>query len=964
MSLDTMRFQLATGPRVTEDWRRWGPYLSERQWGTVREDYSPGGTAWDYFPHDHARSRAYRWGEDGIAGISDDRQRLCFAVALWNGRDPILKERLFGLTNGEGNHGEDVKELYWYLDATPSHSYLKMLYKYPQREFPYGQLVEENARRKSQPELPEFELLDTGIFDDDRYWDVFVEYAKASPEDILVRLTVHNRGPEEATLHVLPQLWFRNIWSWKPDGKTRRLHMDDDGSVVAQHHRLGEYRLFADAKAESVQWLFTENDTNPRLFGESREGFFKDAFHEYVVHGDRSAVNSMQEGTKAAAHYIVTVPAQSSREIHLRLLKMERGLRSASPLDGSDTSNPFERPANGSSGNGLDAALLFEDFDSIFTRRIAEADAFYRELQQDIPDADARLVQRQAFAGMIWSKQFFHYDIPEWLKGDKTQPPPPLERKRGRNSEWFHLNNADIISMPDKWEYPWYAAWDLAFHCIPLAMVDAEFAKGQLVLLTREWYMHPNGQLPAYEWAFGDVNPPVHAWATWRVFQIDRKQRRAKNPEDHGDLQFLERVFHKLMLNFTWWVNRKDAQGRNIFQGGFLGLDNIGVFDRSAPLPTGGYINQADGTSWMAMYSLNLMRIALELALHNKVYEDIATKFFEHFLGIAAAINSDEDEEGLWDGDDEFYYDELRTPGGREIALKVRSMVGLIPLFAVEVLDPELLERLPDFYARLKWFLEYRPDLAKLVSRWQEEGSRHRHLLSLLRGHRMKCLLRRLLDETEFLSDYGVRALSKVHEHDPYRFVCQGGQLEVRYWPGESLSGLFGGNSNWRGPIWMPVNYLLIESLQRFHHYYGDDFKIECPTGSKKFVTIDDAAEEIARRLSRLFLKDETGARPVMKYHPKLATDPHFRDYILFHEYFHGDTGRGVGASHQTGWTGLIAKLLQPRVKTEDVEELKASVPDEPPAPGVNIDAGMESEFLMPAPKRRARAKKAKARKS
>jgi hypothetical protein len=930
MSLDTMRFQLATGPRVNDDWRRWGPYLSERQWGTVREDYSPGGTAWEYFPHDHARSRAYRWGEDGIAGICDDRQRLCFAVALWNGQDPILKERFFGLTNSEGNHGEDVKELYWYLDATPSHSYLKMLYKYPQRAFPYAQLVEENARRKANPALPEFELLDTGIFDDDRYWDVFVEYAKASPEDILVRITVHNRGPEEATLHVLPQLWFRNIWSWKPDGKTRALRGNDDGSVVAEHHRLGEYRLYAEpfintglqpgdsgnarmtnrlsgltqstdantrlkpgANENGPRLLFTENNTNPRIFGQSEEGFFKDAFHEYVVKGNEAAVNAAKTGTKAAAHYKVTVPARGSREIRLRLV--------------AAGSHPQPQ--------------LFADFDFIFNQRIAEADAFYAEIQKDITDPDARLVQRQAFAGMIWSKQFFYYDVPEWLKGDKTQPPPPTKRKHARNSEWFHLNNADIISMPDKWEYPWFAAWDLAFHCIPLAMVDAEFAKNQLVLLTREWYMHPNGQLPAYEWAFGDVNPPVHAWAAWRVFQIDRKQRRTKNPDDPGDLAFLERVFHKLLLNFTWWVNRKDAQGRNIFQGGFLGLDNIGVFDRSAPLPTGGYINQADGTSWMAMYSLNLMRIALELALHNKVYEDIATKFFEHFLGIAAAINGTEDGMGLWDEQDEFYYDELRTPGGREMPLKIRSMVGLIPLFAVEVLEPELLERLPDFHARMKWYLQYRPDLAKLVSRWEETGSGHRHLLSLLRGHRMKCLLRRLLDESEFLSDYGVRALSKVHEREPYRLMCHGTELEVRYWPGESLSGLFGGNSNWRGPIWMPVNYLLIESLQRFHHYYGDDFKIECPVGSKKLVTINDAADEIGRRLGRLFLKNENGVRPVSNYHDKLARDPHFRDYVLFHEYFHGDTGRGVGASHQTGWTGLIAKLLQPRVKAECAEE-------------------------------------------
>ena len=959
MSLDTMRFQLATGPRVTDDWRRWGPYLSERQWGTVREDYSPGGTAWEYFPHEHARSRAYRWGEDGIAGICDDRQRLCFAVGLWNGRDPILKERLFGLTNSEGNHGEDVKELYWYLDATPSHSYLKMLYKYPQREFPYAQLLEENARRKADPSLPEFELLDTGLFDEDRYWDVFVEYAKASPEDMLVRITVHNRGPEEATLHVLPQLWFRNIWSWKPDGKTRQLRAGDDDSVIAEHHRLGEYRLWAKAesgkqKAEMPKWLFTENDTNPKLFGATAAGFFKDSFHDYVVNGNHAAVNPNREGTKAAAHYVVTVAAGGSQEIRLRLAKSEeRGLQAASPFATDGASSPSASSLPDSSRSGLKAALHkpFADFDTVFRQRVDEADAFYREIQRDIPDADARLVQRQAFAGMIWSKQFFYYDMPEWLNGDKGQPPPPAERKHARNSEWFHLNNADIISMPDKWEYPWYAAWDLAFHCIPLAMIDAEFAKSQLLLLTREWYMHPNGQLPAYEWAFGDVNPPVHAWATWRVFQIDRKQRRVKNPDDPGDLAFLERVFHKLMLNFTWWVNRKDSQGRNIFQGGFLGLDNIGVFDRSAPLPTGGYINQADGTSWMAMYSLNLMRIALELALHNKVYEDIATKFFEHFLSIAAAINSTEDGEGLWDAEDEFYYDQLRTPGGRELKMKVRSMVGLIPLFAVEVLDPELLEKLPAFHARMKWFLQYRPDLAKLVSRWEDTGKGQRHLLSLLRGHRMKCLLRRLLDESEFLSDYGVRALSKVHEREPYRLTCHGTELEVAYWPAESKSGLFGGNSNWRGPIWMPVNFLLIESLQKFHHYYGDDFKIECPTHSGKLATINDAADEISRRLTRVFLKDESGARPVMKYHDKLARDPYFCDGVLFHEYFHGDTGRGVGASHQTGWTGLIAKLLQPRVKTEGREESLASA---------GGGAAEESPFLVrPAPKaKKSRAKR------
>jgi hypothetical protein len=882
MDTNTEKMRLAEDKAGKAKWRFFGPYLSERQWGTVREDYSPGGTAWDYLPHDHARSRAYRWGEDGIAGISDDQCRLCLSLALWNGKDPILKERFFGLTNSEGNHGEDVKELYYYLDATPTHSYLKMLYKYPQREYPYAQLVAENARRKGDSRQPEFELLDTGIFDDDRYWDVFVEYAKAAPDDILMRVTVHNRGPEEATIHLLPQLWFRNTWSWKANAAKPELSLTNRGAVMAKHSDLGSFNLYSDGKPEV---LFCNNETNARrLYGQSDlPGHFKDGFDEYVVHGRQEAANPDRVGTKAGVLYKLSIPPNGARQIKLRL---------------SNETKP--KP--------------FSDFDKVFAQRLKEADEFYARLQQDITDADARNVQRQAFAGMIWSKQFFYYDVPEWIKGDSSQPAPPGERKWGRNREWLHLNNADIISMPDKWEYPWYAAWDLAFHCIPLALVDAEFAKQQLVLLTREWYMHPNGQLPAYEWALGDVNPPVHAWATWRVFQMDRKHRRESNPDDSGDLKFLECVFHKLMLNFTWWVNRKDAQGRNIFQGGFLGLDNIGVFDRSAPLPTGGFINQADGTAWMAMYSLNLMRIALELAKHNDVYEDIATKFFEHFLHIVEAMNNIGDEGiGLWCDKDEFYYDALNLPNGQSVPLKVRSMVGLIPLFAVETLDAGLLEQLPGFAGRLEWFLNYRPDLAKLVSRWQERGMGSRHLLSLLRGHRMKCLLRRLLDETEFLSDYGVRALSKVHEREPYRLDANGMANEVRYWPAESMSGLFGGNSNWRGPIWMPVNYLIIESLQKFHHYYGDDFKVECPTGSAKFITINEVADELSRRLSRLFLKGEDGQRPVLKYHPKLASDPHFKDYVLFHEYFHGDTGRGVGAAHQTGWTGLVAKLLQPR---------------------------------------------------
>ncbi|MBK8004948.1 MAG: glucosidase [Gemmatimonadetes bacterium] len=861
----------------TADWRRWGPYLAERQWGTVREDYSADGAAWHYFPHDHAQSRAYRWGEDGLAGVSDAQQRLCLSLALWNGQDPILKERLFGLTNAEGNHGEDVKELYYYLDATPSHAYLKMLYKYPQRAFPYEALVRENARRGVGE--PEFELLDTGVLDDDRYFDVEVEYAKASADDLVVRITAHNRGPEAAELHLLPQLWFRNTWSWQAEAERPSLRADN-GAVLVQHPTLGAYRW---APEGAVELLFTDNETNaPRLYGAEPDARrYKDAFHERVIHGNRDALRADRMGTKAAAWYRATIAAGGSYAVTVRL----------SP---GHEAPPRSRPA--------DARALLE-------LRRQEADQFYAELQAGIPDADARLVQRQALAGMLWSKQFFHYDVPAWLEGDPAQPAPPGGRKHGRNREWRHLNNADIISMPDTWEYPWYAAWDLAFHCIPLALVDPEFAKEQLVLLTREWYMHPNGQLPAYEWAFGDVNPPVHAWATWRVFQMDRKRRGGA-----GDLAFLERVFHKLMLNFTWWVNRKDAQGRNVFQGGFLGLDNIGVFDRSAPLPTGGHINQADGTAWMGMYSLNLMRIALELARHNRVYEDIATKFFEHFLHIAEAMtNLGGDGVALWDEQDQFYYDVLNTPDDRLIPLRVRSMVGLIPLFAVETIEESLLEELPEFARRLRWFLDYRPELAALVSRWGEPGMGERRLLSLLRGHRMKKLLQRMLDETEFLSPYGIRALSKHHEATPYVFDVMGMPLTVRYQPGESDSGLFGGNSNWRGPIWFPVNYLLIESLQKFHHYYSDDFRVECPTGSGRHLTLAEVADELSRRLAGIFLRDGEGRRAVFGANEKLQRDPHFRDLVLFHEYFHGDSGRGVGASHQTGWTGLIAKLLMPR---------------------------------------------------
>jgi hypothetical protein len=870
------QLRLAEDERGERAWRRWGPYLSERQWGTVREDYSAYGSAWEYLSHDASRSRAYRWGEDGIAGFSDDRQLLCLAVALWNGRDPILKERLFGLTNREGNHGEDVKELYYYLDATPTSSYLKMLYKYPQAEFPYARLVAENARRRNGE--PEFELSDTGIFDEGRYFDVFVEYAKGGPADILMRITVHNRGPEAAAIDVLPQLWFRNTWSWDNAEGRPELRAAGDDVVEVEHPELGELAFHHDGAATL---LFCDNDTNrARLFGVGAPGAFKDAFHEYVVAGRRDAVNPRRAGTKAAVRYELVVPAHESRELRLRL------------RDGPRSSTPFG------------------DFDAIFDARRKEADEFYAEVQRGIPDAERRSVQREAFAGLLWSRQFYFYDVPLWLRGDPAQPAPPSTRCKGRNHDWQHLNNADVISMPDKWEFPWYASWDLAFHCIPLALVDAAFAKSQLVLLLREWYMHPNGQLPAYEWALGDVNPPVHAWAAWRVFQIDRAQR-----GDEGDLAFLERILHKLMLNFTWWVNRKDLRGNNIFQGGFLGLDNVGVFDRGAPLPIGDHINQSDGTSWMAMYSLNLMRIALELARRDPVYEDIATKFFEHFMQIAGAMSTMAgDGPGLWDERDEFFYDALELPDGTHIPLRVRSMVGLIPLLAVETLEPELLEKVPGFRGRLEWFLEHRPALARLVSRWHEPGRGDRRLLSLLRGHRMKCLLRRMLDETEFLSGHGVRSLSRHHRESPYVLTRGGQEYAVSYEPAESTTDLFGGNSNWRGPIWFPVNFMIIESLRQFHHYYGDDFRVECPTGSGIMLTLEQVADELTGRLTRLFLRDADGRRPGAGRMGSLGTDPHFRDYVLFHEFFDGDNGEGLGASHQTGWTGLVATLLQPRV--------------------------------------------------
>ncbi len=862
-------------------WKQWGPYVTDRQWGTVREDYSADGNAWQYISHDAARSKAYRWGEEGIAGISDSHQLICFAIGLWNKKDPIIKERYFGLTGNEGNHGEDVKELYYYLDNTPTHSYMKMLYKYPQQEYPYKWLIDENKRRSKLD--PEFELIDTGIFNEDKYFDVFIEYAKASENDILIKITVHNRGKEAASLNVLPTIWYRNTWDWGYDEYEYKPEMmsSNTADILIPHKYFEDYTLYFDKEYvdKKLPLLFCDNETNnQRLYNSpNKSPFAKDAINEYIVHGKTDAVNINAVGTKAAINYDVTINGGESQTFRLRL----------SP-------KPLPHP--------------FDDYDTLFDAAKNNADAFYDDLQKDIQSEDEKRVQRQAFAGMLWSKQYFDYNVDKWLNGDPSQPAPPEERKKGRNSGWKHLNNADIISMPDKWEYPWYAAWDLAFHCIPFAMIDSDFAKHQLLLLTKEWYMHPNGQLPAYEWAFSDVNPPVHAWSAFRVFKIDEKNN------NKPDVPFLESVFHKLLLNFTWWVNRKDANGNNIFQGGFLGLDNIGVFDRSAPLPTGGYIEQADGTSWMAMYSLNLMRIALELSRYNPIYQDMATKFFEHFLYIAEAMDSmGVDGGGLWDDEDQFFYDVLKLPNGNCTRLKVRSIVGLIPLFAVEVFDAELLDSVPEFKMRLEWFLKHRPNLASLVSRWQDKNNGEKQLLSLLRGHRMKKILQRMLDENEFLSDYGIRAVSKFHEQHPYEFFVDGKRFSVEYCPGESNSGLFGGNSNWRGPIWMPINFLLIESLQRFHFYYGDDFKLECPTGSGIYLSLNEIADLLSKRLSNLFLRNEDGKRPVFGKYDKFQTDPHFNDYLWFFEYFHGDTGRGVGASHQTGWTGLIARLLQPR---------------------------------------------------
>jgi hypothetical protein len=875
-SADAEAQRLLDDERRVRNWKRFGPYLSERQWGTVREDYSEHGNCWDYFPHDHARSRAYRWGEDGLLGICDRQGRLGFALALWNEKDPILKERLFGLTGPEGNHGEDVKELYYYLDSTPTHSYARALYKYPQREYPYADLVAENRRRGKTE--PEYELVDTGALAENRYFDVTAEYGKASPDDVLIKITVANRGPEAATIHLLPTLWFRNIWSWGRKGEgygtVPRISQLGNGAVQAEHDGLGRFVLHAEG---TPRWLFTENETNnERLFGSpNRTPYVKDAFHEYVVHGRHDKVNPAGVGTKAAAHLRLEIPAGGEVSVRLRLCA----------ADESQT-------------------LPFADFDQIFAARRAEADAFYQARMLGVSEADKPIV-RQAYAGLLWSKQFYHYDVRAWLEGDPAHPAPARGRDRGRNAEWRHLYNRDVVSMPDKWEYPWFAAWDLAFHMIPFARIDPAFAKDQLLLMLREWYMHPNGQLAAYEFAFGDVNPPVHAWAAWRVYKI------ALDGEGRRDTNFLERVFQKLLLNFNWWVNRKDHEGKNIFSGGFLGLDNIGVFDRSQALPTGGHLEQADGTAWMAFYSLTMLSMALELAKTNPAYEDMASKFFEHFVGIADAINT-VGGTGLWSDDDGFYYDQLHLDS-RNTPLRVRSMVGLLPLIACEVLEDADVDQLPAFKKRMRWFLENRKDLAGQVS--FAVGQHGHALLAIPSRDRLQRVLRYLLDESEFLSPYGLRSVSKVHDRAPYSFVHDGQDFRVDYVPGEGNTGLFGGNSNWRGPIWFPVNYLLVEALQRYHHFYGDGLKVECPLGSGRFLNLEQAAQEISNRLAGLFRRGPDDARPCHGGDRRYAEDPHFRDLVLFHEYFHAETGRGVGASHQTGWTALVVRLLEDRAQ-------------------------------------------------
>jgi hypothetical protein len=866
------------------NWKRWGPYLSERQWGTVREDYSPNGDAWGYFTHEQSRSRAYRWGEDGIGGICDRHQHICFALALWNEKDGILKERLFGLTNGEGNHGEDVKEYYYYLDATPTNSYLKYLYKYPQAAYPYQQLLTENARRSRFD--PEYELVETGVFHENRYFDVFIEYAKASAEDVLIQITAWNRGPEAARLHLLPTLWFRNRWAWGENYEppwVKRVDGPVGTALMAlEEFHYGQRWLIAEG---SPELLFTHNETNTELLYGARNitPYVKDAFHRYLIHGEHGAVNPQMAGTKAAAHYAAEIEPGKSWTIRLRLLDYDPA---AVPRAAKD--------------------LFGGAFDPVFAQRLKEADEFYyaRHTGQGI-DEDSRLVQRQAFAGLLWGRQSYHYDVRRWLAGDSTQPAPDPQRLHGRNHSWIYLHNSDVISMPDKWEYPWYASWDLAFHCVAMALIDPEYAKDQLILLLREWYMHPNGHLPAYEWNFSDVNPPVHAWAAWRVYKIAGRIRGGE------DRKFLERVFHKLLLNFTWWVNRKDPDGKNVFEGGFLGLDNIGVFDRSHPLGPGSYIEQSDGTSWMAMFCLDMLSIAIELAHGDPAYEDVASKFFEHFVYIAQAMNDmGGDGIGLWDSKDGFYYDALHLNKEEPLAMKVRSMVGLVPLFAAQTFEPEDLERLPGFRRRMQWFLDHHPDVSEHVDMSSKSEKGTRILLTIANRKKLESIYRYLFDENEFLSPYGIRALSKFHAENPYMITVDGMTNTVDYQPAESTTSLFGGNSNWRGPVWFPMNFLIIEALQRIHYYYGKEFKVEFPVRSGQNMTLWDAAAEVSRRLTGIFLRRD-GCRPVYGGVSLFQEDPYWRDLICFYEYFHGENGAGLGASHQTGWTALVAKLIE-----------------------------------------------------
>jgi hypothetical protein len=853
-------------------WKKWGPYLSERQWGTVREDYSESGEAWDYFSHDQARSRAYRWGEDGIAGISDDNQLLCFALVLWNGKDPIIKERLFGLTNRESNHGEDVKEYYFYLDSTPTHSYMKYLYKYPQAAFPYTNLID-TSRSRNRNEL-EYELLDTGVFDENRYFDVFVEYAKASPEDILIQITVHNRGPAAAELHVLPMLWFRNIWSW--GGTADRPSLKRDGNCIkAVHPQLGEYVLNCDG---APALLFTENETNTqRVFGTpNRNPYVKDGINNYVVDGQKDAANPEQRGTKVAAHYRLDVGSGECQTIRLRLCK-------AKPK-----------------GSGTP----FEEFDDIVELRHKEADQFYDTVIPGSLNVDEANVMRQALAGMLWSKQFYHYDVDKWLEERGSDPFSP-ERKQGpRNDQWHHMDNGDVISMPDKWEYPWYAAWDLAFHVVALTLVDPDFGKDQLRLMVRERYMHPNGQIPAYEWNFGDVNPPVHAWSTIFTYRLEL----AKKGE--CDRAWVKSIFRKLLLNFTWWVNRKDRTGRNVFEGGFLGLDNIGVFDRSAPLPTGGHLEQADGTAWMCLFCENMMEIANVLALTDPDYVEMSLKFVEHYFWIASSMNRVGGNSGMWDEEDGFFYDVLRLPDGKAQRLKVRSMVGLLPFCAATVFDGIVVKTYPEIAESMERFLASRPEIRAAIHDPAKAGIKERRLASILDEVKLRRVLAKMLDENEFLSEFGIRSLSRYHADHPYVLNVGGNEYRVSYLPAESDTGMYGGNSNWRGPIWMPVNGMIIRALLQYYAFYGDDFKIECPTGSGRMMTLYQVAEEISRRLARIFLKDTNGRRPVYGGTRKFQDDPHWRDLILFYEYFHGDSGAGLGASHQTGWTGIIARMM------------------------------------------------------